>query len=159
MRRKKPILYIDVDGVLIVHGGSLVKDGRPRVRPYTKAFLEYATDHFECRWLTGWHYSNGWSRIEELFEVYLKPAGIDGRMFSKIIPHDWNFVVDLASDKLNSINPSEDFYVIDDIILDDHVHPHFRHRILKIHPTRPSELKRIVRILQRIIDRRESGSR
>lgn len=153
MKRGKPILYIDVDGVLLVHGSTLSKDGRPRVRPYTKEFLQYATEHFECRWLTGWHFNNGWSHIEELFEIYLKPLGIDRGTISRIIPHDWNLVFDLVTDKLRSIDVAEDFYVIDDLILDYQVHPEFRHRFLKIHPTRPNELRRIVKILRGIVDK------
>lgn len=152
MKQTKPILYIDVDGVLLVHGGTLSKDGRPQLRPYSKEFLEYATEHFECRWLTGWHYNYEWSRIEELYEVYLKPAGIDRRTFSKIVPHDWSFISDLLLDKLNSFSLDEDSYVIDDLLWQHRVPPTFRHRFIKIHPTRPNELKRIVKILKRIVD-------
>ncbi len=152
MKQKRPILYIDVDGVLLVHGGTLSKDGRPCVRPYLKEFLEYVTENFECRWLTGWHYSSGWSHIEELYDVYLRPAEIDRATFLKIVPHDWSFTSDLVRDKLNSINLDEDFYVIDDLIVHDEVEPEFRHCFLRIHPTRPNELRRMIRVLQRITD-------
>lgn len=55
----KPILYIDVDGVLF----GLYGDPESfQLRPGVTSFLRWATERFECRWLTAWPQD----RMEEL---------------------------------------------------------------------------------------------
>ncbi|MEE9288250.1 MAG: hypothetical protein V3U69_01530 [Bacteroidota bacterium] len=159
MKRGKPILYIDVDGVLLVDGGPLSPDGRARLRPCAREFLEYSTEQFDCRWLTGWHYNDERSHIEELYELYLKPAGVRRTTFSRIGSHDWKFMSDMIVDKLNSLNFEDDIYVIDDLIVDHIIHPECPHRFLKIHPTRPYELMRILKILKKIVEGQHSNAR
>ncbi len=150
MNRTKAILYIDVDGVLLVNEGPMIRNGRPVVRSFTREFLEYATRYFDCRWLTGWHYDGERTHLEELYETYLKPARVNRKTFQKIKPHDWTYVNELLVDKLQSIDPDEDFYIVDDAIAEYRIPALFRRRLIKIRPTRPNELKRIRNILRRI---------
>lgn len=56
---EKPVLFIDVDGVLLRFPESEPLEfwqqhphGCPT--PHVAEFLEWATTHFECRWLTSW---------------------------------------------------------------------------------------------------------
>ncbi len=45
----RPLLYLDVDGVLFGLYG-----GRFQLRPDVVGFLVRRTRHFDCRWLTCW---------------------------------------------------------------------------------------------------------
>jgi len=49
MTTRKPVLFLDVDGVLIRYTRT---EALPT--PHVKEFLEWAVEHFECRWLTSW---------------------------------------------------------------------------------------------------------
>jgi len=49
--RTKPILYIDVDGVLF----GLYGDPQAfQLRPGVSSFIQWAMKHFDCKWLTSW---------------------------------------------------------------------------------------------------------
>jgi hypothetical protein len=82
---KLPILYIDVDGVLFGRYG-----GHIQLRPNAIAFLIWAVDHFECRWLTCWNKK----RVEQLLDALYARHLID-----KIEYIDWNGVGVISSNR------------------------------------------------------------
>jgi hypothetical protein len=101
---KKPILYIDVDGVLF----GIYSGGYMQLRPNVIGFLEWCTANFECCWLTCW----GRDRLYSLFyRIYGLPT------FNKIRYINW--IVNDSQLKVVSIDIQSDFYWIEDGILED----------------------------------------
>ena len=49
---KKPILYIDPDGTLLLEGDKPDLFLHSEINPYAAPFMKWATEHFEVRWLT-----------------------------------------------------------------------------------------------------------
>lgn len=100
-------LYLDVDGVLLHHPpgddgpimGQVLKEGVPE-------FLEWASQNFECLWLTGW-----------------APLGRMRLLSDKLVPHlpecAKNFkIAHWCNLKTEGITDG-DFYWIDDNLLAD----------------------------------------
>lgn len=92
----KPLLYIDVDGVLFGF-----YDGYFQLRPNVNGFLAHCVAHFRCRWLTSWSPA----MLDRLATcTYLGP------MASQVVYtrwDDWSF-------KAMAIDPTSDFYWIED---------------------------------------------
>lgn len=93
---KKPILYIDYDGVLT---GKY--DGFLQVRPGVVTFIRWALAHFECRWLT--------CMSEAEMENAMRVLNLG--MLRRHIKY-WNWPH--GRDKADSINLKEDFYWAED---------------------------------------------
>lgn len=91
-------LYLDIDGVLI-------KDGRPANG--LQEFLEYATEHFNCYWLTT-HCRNGGNRVAEHLKNFLPNELLVPT--EKIQPRDWITL------KTEAIDFSQPFLWLDDYL-------------------------------------------
>mgnify|MGYP001791902004 CR=1 FL=1 len=70
-------LYLDIDGVL-------VKDGKPANG--LREFLEFATEHHNCYWLTT-HCRSGGNRVNEHLKNFLSSEILN--LTRKIQPRDW----------------------------------------------------------------------
>lgn len=102
---QKPILFIDVDGVLF--GGY---EGRIQLRPNVWRFLEWCTEFFECYWLTAWPED----RLRQLaFVTY----GLD--VFKKIKYCDWMHMGSKAQAAIQTANDKPFFWLEDGIMPED----------------------------------------
>jgi hypothetical protein len=84
MTTRKPVLFLDVDGVLIRYTRT---EALPT--PHVKEFLEWAVEHFECRWLTSWAKSGtmDWEHRVEL----AKKLGVSEALLRNMDHrHPWN---------------------------------------------------------------------
>ena len=93
-------LYLDIDGVLI-------KDGKPANG--LQEFLEYATDHFHCYWLTT-HCRNGGSRVVQHLKNTLPDKLLS--LTDKIQPRNWITL------KTEGIDFKQSFLWIDDYLME-----------------------------------------
>ena len=92
-------IYLDIDGVLI-------KDGKPANG--LQEFLKFATDHFNCYWLTT-HCRNGGNRVAEHLKNFLPNELLT--LTEKIQPRDW------VTLKTEGINFSQPFLWLDDYLM------------------------------------------
>lgn len=152
MKKKKPILYLGVDGVLLTYRAECDKNGHAVVRPRVKEFLEYATRQFQCRWLTSWYQGKDQNHIAFLCKNYLRPAGVTPETLSEVIPYGWRSGNAGFLDKVNSIDVRENFYLVDDRISLNELPMEYRHRFINLHPTRQNELEKAVKVLGQIVD-------
>lgn len=93
-------LYLDIDGVLI-------KDGKPANG--LQEFLVYATEHFDCYWLTT-HCRSGGNRVVEHLKNTLPNELLS--LTGKIKPKDW---VTLKTEAIDFIQP---FIWLDDYLME-----------------------------------------
>jgi hypothetical protein len=125
-----PVLYLDIDGVLLRRRHPGILDAF-ELAPHCLEFLEWATTRFRCRWLStrcrrGW--PNGSRRA-------FRAAGapLDGPRWAGlnlIEPAAWSV------HKTGAIDPASDFWWIDDDASDhdrDWLHSHNRQdRLIEI---------------------------
>lgn len=130
----KPILYIDVDGVLF---GEY--EGYFQLRPNVIGFLEWCTKYFDCRWLTCW----GQDQLESLFNMIYGT-----RVEQKIKYHKW-FHLD---NKAKAIDLDNDFYWIEDGLPEDEIeildNAHKTDRYIYVNNQGRDELDKIREILE-----------
>lgn len=95
MTTRKPVLFLDVDGVLIRYTRT---EALPT--PHVKEFLEWAVEHFECRWLTSWA---KWGTMEVPQRVTLSAIlGVSESLLKKLDhTHPW------SEDKTQAIDITE----------------------------------------------------
>lgn len=93
-------IYLDIDGVLIVHGKPVA---------YAIEFLEEITARYNCFWLTT-HCRGGENRAPE-YLLRMLPGETEG-MLHKIRPTDWRSL------KTDAIDFTQDFRWFDDYILE-----------------------------------------
>ncbi len=99
---KKKVLFIDIDGVLF---GEY--EGCYQLRPKVASFFYFASQHFQCEFLTCW----SWQRIQTLLELLY----IDRRSLRLGYRVWYNL-------KTDGIKPKqEDFYIIDDNLIAEEV--------------------------------------
>jgi hypothetical protein len=84
------VLYIDVDGVLFGRYGGYLQ-----LRPGVTNFLAWATENFECRWLTAWDADS----LNRLMDLLYVPEAVQ----DKIEYVDWHPVMY----KTGGIDPSQ----------------------------------------------------
>lgn len=101
----KPILFIDVDGVLIG-----LYDGYLQIRPNVIGFLDWCSKHFECVWLS--------CRMDSFARLADIPLPQGGEMLRKIKTCKWNR--NKAEAALKYANKRQ-FYWIEDGLLDEEV--------------------------------------
>ena len=105
------VIYIDIDGTLIMTSERHLQSGAYETGLGCLEFLRYATNNFECRWLT-FHarrgYINNVSRVfREALRVHTLPD--DWRaILDKIQPAPW------SATKTDGIDFTRDFAWIDD---------------------------------------------
>lgn len=100
---KKPLLYIDVDGVLFgIYGTD--EDTYPQLRPNAVLFLLWCVQHFECYWLTAWPKA----RLDTLFGCLMAPD------LKKIPEAPVLRLARSSFSKIDCIDVSRDFYWIED---------------------------------------------
>ncbi len=93
-------IYLDIDGVLIVHGKSVA---------HAIEFLEEITTKHSCFWLTT-HCRGGENRAPE-YLLKMFPAETESTL-RKILPADWNAL------KTDAINFTQDFRWLDDYAME-----------------------------------------
>ncbi len=79
-----PVLYLDIDDTLLNWA-----DGKPRPVPGTHAFMRWALDHFEVRWLTRWCPSG--TMPEHLLVDLAKMVRIDPGELASIQGWNWDY--------------------------------------------------------------------
>jgi len=92
----KPTLFIEPEGTLLVNGEN--PDGflDASIAPYARTFMQWATKHFQVRWLTDRAPSHAFHLAEKL--------GIPGHEIPFASHHDT---------KADAISPNSNFYWID----------------------------------------------
>jgi len=76
--REKPVLYIDVDGVLFAHYGDPFAF---QLRPGVGSFLTWAIRNFRCRFLTCWSEDQVWKLLHSIYLGGYVPQGQPGPTF------------------------------------------------------------------------------
>jgi len=94
-------LYIDIDGVL------LTKEGAPA--PHLVEFLAYATENFDCYWLTTHCKGDAGPAIQHLSQTVPSEAM---PFLEKIKPTNWTTL------KTEALDFSQDFLWLDDYVLE-----------------------------------------
>lgn len=122
---QKPVLFLDVDGVLIRYpsykGNEILYAKHPRgiPAPGVRDFLSWAFEHFECRWLTAWAVSG--TMIRETRESLSKVLDMEPSLFE--IPnhsHPWGDNKTQAIDATEFQNGARlGFWLDDDIMKDE----------------------------------------
>lgn len=100
----KPILYIDVDGVLF----GIYGEYATQLRPNVVGFLTWCMKNFECRWMTAW----GQAQLYNLFKLLYAPDIAKGIRY-----YDWRGFKaprGFSFEKDDTIELTEDFYWIED---------------------------------------------
>ena len=109
------ILYMDVDGVLLRRRNSGIFDAF-ELAPHCLEFLEWATAHFRCRWVTS-RARTGWpDGIRRAFRS--AGAALDDprwAVLDQIEPAAWTI------NKSEALNPESEFWWIDDAPSSDDV--------------------------------------
>ncbi|MDO9231440.1 MAG: hypothetical protein Q7U36_03130 [bacterium] len=94
-------LYLDIDGVILTKEGQEAK--------HLFEFLDFATEKFDCYWLTTHCKGDGETALEYL-EKKISTKSFD--LLKKIEPTNWDLW------KTEVINFDEDFLWLDDYIFD-----------------------------------------
>lgn len=97
----RPILYLDVDGVLFG-----LYDGAYQLRPRVNSILAQMVEHFEVRWLTSWSFP----RLQQM--LMLTQCTVSRRTTEQ----DWGSA---DKRKVDAIDMSQDFWWLEDEIGDD----------------------------------------
>jgi len=131
-RDRKPLLYIDVDGVLV---GEY--EGFFQLRPHVEEFLSWAIESFECRWLT----------VRPVFEVTALLRRIDAAYLIPFIEEAiWGHM------KIEAIDFTRSFFWIEDGIREIEKAVLRAHgcldRYIHVDPQGRDELLRVMEMLQ-----------
>jgi hypothetical protein len=107
-----PILYLDVDGVLLAGEASVDGDGLvPGVAlaEHAEEFLDYCVAHYDCRWLTTRCRDGDARPLLRGMSRYAHEGFL--RLAASVRPTVWNTL------KTEAIDPLSDFYWVDDCLL------------------------------------------
>jgi len=151
------VLYLDIDGSLIMttekHLASICELGLGCLE-----FLQYATRHFECRWLT-FHARTGFTN--NVSRVFRQAVGVNA------LPKEWLLILENIKPapwclhKTDGIDFTTDFYWLDDAAseydLNILAERNLSSRLIKAHLNHfASDLYRVREILDDVITSRAS---
>lgn len=137
---KKPVLYIDVDGVLF---GEYCDNFQ--LRPNVMGFLQWCIEHFDCRWLTCWSHD----QLESLFHRIYADKVFKAIKYVRWSRHGFN-------DKTVGIDFNADWYWIDDDLFPEEQMVLTYHRCLdrhiRVNPNGEYELQVVQAKLREILN-------
>lgn len=100
----KPKLYIGLEGVVLVHGRNPDPFLGYEIVPFAKSFLHWATQHFDVCWLTDLGARHAFYVNDQLG---LRPSAVP--------------VCGFNDSKVEQLDPSDDFYWIEDDLIPSEV--------------------------------------
>ena len=106
-------LYLDLDGVILRRTGRTDLGGRTNfeVAPDAMEFLSWATDRFNCYWLTTRSHDGTYDEIERAFRLAIPATNLPDKikkLIRAIRPAPW------GKSKVEGIVMSNNFYWLDD---------------------------------------------
>jgi|AGTN01.1.fsa_nt_gi hypothetical protein len=104
-------LYLDVDGTLLQRGGHARLRGDLAPAPHLRAFLEFATRHFQCVWVTSRDRDGGSDAIRAAFRQAIGPgeeADAVDALLCRVAPAVWDGF------KARAMDLSQPFLWLDD---------------------------------------------
>ena len=129
-------IYIDIDGVLLTSRGT-------RLAPGSVEFIDHATKHFDCYWLSS-HCKGDAEPVLRLLSQYFDEASMEKRKGVKAA--DWRTL------KTDAIDLESDFYWLDDYPMRAEMQVPKEHdrldRLIVVDLQRENELKRIIELLK-----------
>lgn len=134
----KPVLFIDVDGVLFG-----IYEGYFQLRPNVIGFLDWCVHHFDCYWLTCWDFE----RLKKLMNIL---QGL--RLADQIDYCHWPQYEHNKARGALAYAPWREFYWIEDGLPEDEIKvlesAGKLERYIYVHPEGRDELERIKGILE-----------
>lgn len=106
-------IYIDIDGVILRRTGRIEFGGRTdfAVAPGAIEFLKWATENFNCYWLTSRSHDGSYAGIERAFRFAIPANNLPEEIraaIHAIRPAAWH------KSKIEGIDQSRNFYWVDD---------------------------------------------
>lgn len=142
-------LYLDVDGTLLRRGGHARLRGELAPAGHLRRFLEWATSHFTCVWLTSRNRDGGSDAIRAVFRQAIGPGeewdAVDA-LLKAVIPSVW------TEFKAQAIDFAHPFYWLDDAPEEESLDLLHRHRVAESWipvsiDSHPEDLKRVMGLL------------
>lgn len=104
-------LYLDVDGTLLRRGGHARLRGDFAPAPHLREFLDFATRHFECVWVTSRNRDGGNAAIRAIFHQAIGPgdeADAVDALLCRVAPAVW------SDFKAQAMDMTQPFFWLDD---------------------------------------------
>ncbi|MCR6630525.1 MAG: hypothetical protein NVV74_11010 [Magnetospirillum sp.] len=144
-------LYLDVDGTLLRRSGHARLRGDLAPADHLPEFLEWATSHFDCVWLTSRDRDGGAAAIRAAFRQAIGPgdeADRVDRLLARVAPSNWHRC------KADAIDFAAPFLWLDDAPEEDSLDLLERHaatdRWVPVAVDRnPGDLRRVMEMLER----------